>query len=739
MERMAISTDYSLKWDRIRPEHTRVLGQKCARLAEIKQMNFPVPPFFALTTRAVGEILDRGSIPGHLKRVIREGIHGIEQETGMNWGGVENPLLLAVRSGDPIHLAGALTTFINVGLCDRTLYGMMVRHRDEPTVLRMYLDLMVDFARKIGRISRDQLQPVLDEMRKRPREPHSLRHLIGQTRQIFEGLPQSPDAQVYQTVEAIARSWVSSDVAPYKDTLRLDPSLLPSIIIQQMSFSGFAFSAFAAFSTRNPVTGEAGLYGDYSPQMEGRWLMRSSSIERWPIEKVDEHFPGAYQYLADMGSLIEVRAKHPQDMEVAIERGQVWILQSVNAVLSNKAREVVTAEFRDAQILIGSEPLSSDDSRVMVIKTFKLNPRAQFRELARGIVANPGAVEGRLALSIDAAARYHRDNESAVLAISSPDERVLHMLLERRMAGLLATYGSTHDAAVTRLSMLPAVMEADGLTILERRYLKCPDGTILHEGEMVVLDADGGRLLKTEQPEPVIEDRIITIAPHGIDGYLLEKETREKYQGASYEKLLNVHAQLVDEKKIKIDLIKKDPVMEARLELVTHFVHFMIKEEGQRLGKTEGQVRLDVACADGNLDRLPGFEKLGFILKRASRQEEVPVSRQDETMNRVFGKPLPQRYREIPEFLVVAGVFYDYRGRPDREEEMRKKAECELRMRKMIEQGRIKGTAIFLHEDSRMVDYVQGRVHGGTQVFVGLRFAADDMNRVLDLLREEYK
>jgi hypothetical protein len=38
-----------------------------------------------------------------------------------------------------------------------------------------------------------------------------------------------------------------------------------------------------------------------------------------------------------------------------------------------------------------------------------------------------------------------------------------------------------------------------------------------------------------------------------------------------------------------------------------------------------------------------------------------------------------------------------------------------------------------------MVDYVQGRVHGGTQIFVGLRFAADDMNRVLDLLREEYK
>jgi pyruvate,orthophosphate dikinase len=736
---MAISTEYSLKWDRIRPEHTRVLGQKCARLAEIKQMNFPVPPFFALTTRAVGEILDRGGIPDHLKEVIREGIGGIEQETGMVWGGAQNPLLLAVRSGDPVHLAGALTTFINVGLSDRTLNGMIVRHAEEPTVLRMYLDLMVDFARKVGRVGREKLQPILDRMRERPQDPPNIRQLIGQTRQIFEGLPQSPEIQVYQTVEAIARSWVSSDVAPYKDTLRLDPSLLPSIIIQQMSFSGFAFSAFAAFSTRNPVTGEAGLYGDYSPQMEGRWLMRSSSIERWPIEKVDEHFPGTYQYLADMGSLIEVRAKHPQDMEVAIEKGQVWVLQSVNAVLSNKAREAVTAEFRDAQILIGSEPLPSDDFRVAAVKTFKLNPRAQFKELARGVVAHPGAVEGRLALSIDAAARYHRDNEPAILVIASPDERVLHMLLGRKMAGLLATYGSTHDEAVTRLSLLPAVMSAHELTIEEGRYLKCPDGTILHEGERVVLDADGGRLLMTEHPDPVIEDRIVSIAPHGIDGYLLEKETRERYQGASYERLLNDHARLVEEKKIKIDLIRKDPVMEALLELVTHFVHFMIKEEGQRLGKTEGQVRLDVACADGNLDRVPGFENLGFVFKRTSRQQEVPVTRQDEVMNRVFGKPLPQRYREIPEFLVVAGVFYDYRGRPDREEEMRKKAECELRIRRVIEQGRIKGTAIFLHEDSRMVDYVQGRVHGGTQVFVGLRFAADDMSRVLDLLREEYK
>jgi phosphoenolpyruvate synthase/pyruvate phosphate dikinase len=222
----------------------------------------------------------------------------------------------------------------------------------------MYLDLMVDFARKVGRVGREQLQPILEEMRKRPQDPHSLRHLISQTRQIFEGLPQSPEVQVHQTMGAIARSWVSPELTLYKDTLHLDPSLLPSIIIQQMVFSGFKYSAFAAFCTRNPVTGEAGLFGDYSPQVEGRYLMRSSSIERRKIERVDEYFPGAYQYMADMGSLIEVRAKHPQDMEVAIERGQVWVLQSVNAVLSNKAREVVEAEFRDAQILIGSEPLS---------------------------------------------------------------------------------------------------------------------------------------------------------------------------------------------------------------------------------------------------------------------------------------------------------------------------------------------------------------------------------------------
>ena len=57
-----------------------------------------------------------------------------------------------------------------------------------------------------------------------------------------------------------------------------------------------------------------------------------------------------------------------------------------------------------------------------------------------------------------------------------------------------------------------------------------------------------------------------------------------------------------------------DPVEKTRLELLTHFIHLFISAAGKEMGKNELEINLDVAVADGNLDRIPGLEKEDLFL-----------------------------------------------------------------------------------------------------------------------------
>jgi hypothetical protein len=200
-----------------------------------------------------------------------------------------------------------------------------------------------------------------------------------------------------------------------------------------------------------------------------------------------------------------------------------------------------------------------------------------------------------------------------VLLLDKPDDRALDLILGRQIDGFATTYASTHDEVAARASHLPAVMSYKGLAVREKYVYSAGLGATVKEGEVVVLDGDAGRLITSAGKDVLIKRGVEIFSPHGLDGLQIYREVRQRFQSASYEELLQAHADNVREAS-KLD----DKVAEARLELETHFIHLLIFERAEKSGRPINQVYLDVATYDGNLSRVPGLERTDFVIFRES-------------------------------------------------------------------------------------------------------------------------
>jgi pyruvate,orthophosphate dikinase len=93
-----------------------LLGGKGANLAEMVRIGLPVPPGFTITTHACRQYLQSGKFPETLNSEMDAALKELEKQTGKKFGGVDNPLLVSVRSGAKFSMPGMMQTVLNVGM-----------------------------------------------------------------------------------------------------------------------------------------------------------------------------------------------------------------------------------------------------------------------------------------------------------------------------------------------------------------------------------------------------------------------------------------------------------------------------------------------------------------------------------------------------------------------------------------------------------------------------------------------
>ncbi|MBV8867791.1 MAG: pyruvate, phosphate dikinase, partial [Acidobacteriaceae bacterium] len=102
-----------------------VLGGKGAGLAEMSKAQVPVPPGFTISTEVCNLFFEnQNQVPQEVDAQINKALQKLEHEMGKKLGGVDDPLLVSVRSGAKFSMPGMMNTILNLGLNDQTTEGL---------------------------------------------------------------------------------------------------------------------------------------------------------------------------------------------------------------------------------------------------------------------------------------------------------------------------------------------------------------------------------------------------------------------------------------------------------------------------------------------------------------------------------------------------------------------------------------------------------------------------------------
>ena len=92
-----------------------ILGGKGANLAEMGKLGLPVPPGFTISTEVCDIFYkNKKKLPGKIVSSISSELKKIEKKNKKKFGGLENPLLVSVRSGARVSMPGMMDTILNL-------------------------------------------------------------------------------------------------------------------------------------------------------------------------------------------------------------------------------------------------------------------------------------------------------------------------------------------------------------------------------------------------------------------------------------------------------------------------------------------------------------------------------------------------------------------------------------------------------------------------------------------------
>ena len=124
-----------------------LLGGKGANLAEMCHLGLPVPAGITITTECcTAYYANNCQLPEGLMEEVAEGIKNMEEIMGMKYGDAENPLLVSCRSGARQSMPGMMDTVLNIGLCSKTIPGLIKKTNNPRFVYDSYRRLIMMYA-----------------------------------------------------------------------------------------------------------------------------------------------------------------------------------------------------------------------------------------------------------------------------------------------------------------------------------------------------------------------------------------------------------------------------------------------------------------------------------------------------------------------------------------------------------------------------------------------------------------
>ena len=503
-----------------------LLGGKGANLAEMTNLGLPIPQGFTVTTEACTEYYNSGrTIPQEVQDQIFAALSDLEAKQGKKFGDTENPLLVSVRSGARASMPGMMDTILNLGLNDVAVEGFAKKTGNDRFAYDSYRRFIQMFSDVVMEVPKSHFERVLDEEKDKKRAElgrsadeavydtdltaDDLKEII----RIFKGIykdamgeefPQDPKVQLMEAVKAVFRSWDNERAIVYRRMNDIPGDWGTAVNVQAMVFGNMGDTSGTGVAfTRNPSTGEKGIFGEYLINAQGEDVVAGVRTPQ-PITRLEQDMPECFKQFMEIATKLEDHYRDMQDMEFTIEDKKLYFLQTRNGKRTAQAALQIACDLVDEGKITPKEAVMRIEAKSLdqlLHPTFDPEALKKGEVIGHGLPASPGAGAGKVYFTAEDAKKHHEETGDRVILVrleTSPED------IEGMHAseGVLTVRGgmTSHAAVVARGMGTCCVSGCGEIAISEEDKVFSLGGHEIHEGDYISLDGSTGNIYYGDIP-----------------------------------------------------------------------------------------------------------------------------------------------------------------------------------------------------------------------------------------------
>jgi len=518
-----------------------LLGGKGANLAEMNLIGVPVPPGFTITTDTCSEFNELGAdkLRALLKDETEAAVKYVEEIMGTEFGSIENPLLLSVRSGGRASMPGMMDTVLNLGMNDVAVEGLAKKSGNARFAwdsyrrfVQMFGDVVLGMKADEG--EEDPFEVIIHQLKEEKGITDDLdltaedfKELVARFKKAVKDstghdFPDDPWEQLWGSIFAVFESWNNPRAVLYRQLNQIPHEWGTAVNVQAMVFGNMGSnSATGVAFSRDSATGENLFNGEYLVDAQGedvvagvrtplqitkigaqRWaeltgVSEEDRKENYP--SLEELMPAAYQELYDIQKRLEQHAGDMQDVEFTIQDGKLWMLQTRSGKRTGPAMVKIAMDMLDEGLIDEKEALlrmEPEKLNELLHPVFKPEALAKAKLLAKGLPASPGAASGQIVFFADDAEKWFNDKKKVILVRTETSPEDLRGMTVSE--GILTARGgmTSHAAVVARGMGKCCVSGAGGISIDSKERTMTVDGKVLREGDWISLNGSTGQVLE---------------------------------------------------------------------------------------------------------------------------------------------------------------------------------------------------------------------------------------------------
>ena len=496
-------------------EMKNLLGGKGANLAEMTNLGLPIPQGFTVTTEACTDYYNSGKkITDEIKDQIFEALGKLEEEQGKKFGDESDPLLVSVRSGARVSMPGMMDTILNLGLNDVSVEGFAKKTGNARFAYDSYRRFIQMYSDVVMEVNKSFFEKIIDELKHEKGikfdselTTEDLQELVKRFKKVYsdhmngEEFPQDVNEQLMGAVKAVFRSWDNPRANVYRRMNDIPSDWGTAVNIQTMVFGNMGDTSGTGVAfTRNPSTGEKGIYGEYLINAQGEDVVAGVRTPQ-PIAKLAEDLPECYKEFIEIAHRLENHYKDMQDMEFTIQEGKLYFLQTRNGKRTAPAAIKIACDLVDEGMITPEEAVLRIDAKSLdqlLHPMFDQDALAQGEVIGEALPASPGAAAGKIYFTAEDAKKAGKGGKG---------ERVILVRLETTpedIEGMVASQGvltvrggmTSHAAVVARGMGTCCVSGCGDIAIDEHAKVFTLHGETFHEGDYISLDGSTGKIYK---------------------------------------------------------------------------------------------------------------------------------------------------------------------------------------------------------------------------------------------------